>query len=132
MIAIKETAIDCSLHDKSNVSPEDAYECHSFGMNLDPKVYSFIPNIKNEEKSDTIIKLNTTIKEISWRKVPIDGTDYMMRMDKYGKPTFFIYTMESFLQAKRSENMKKELDYVGKVEKKDGVWVINTGAEEVF
>ena len=120
--AIKESAMDCALYDHSNEN--DPIECHTFGINLDPKEYSFVPNMKDEDKTQKINKANQMNVKLEFKKVRLDNIDYAMRVNKDKKPTYFIYTFDSYLENKK--NPSKDLVYVGKIQKIGGDFVINT------
>ena len=127
--AIKESAIDCSLYDHDN--EKDPIECHSFGLNLDPKEYAFVPKLQDEDKTDNIAKANQQRKGLLLREVTIDGITYAMRVTKDKKNTYHIYTYESYMAYKK--NPKSRLVNIGKVIIKSGQRpYINTEIKDDF
>ena len=73
--AVKEASMDCGIHIKSNL--EESLECFSFGNVMNPKLFSYKPNIENEDK-DAYIE-NKNKKPLSWGAVKvIDGKSYAL------------------------------------------------------
>tara|TARA_Y100000389_G_scaffold64500_1_gene60556 strand:+ start:1666 stop:5244 length:3579 start_codon:yes stop_codon:yes gene_type:complete len=92
---VKESSIDCSIHSEGK---EGGLTCYNY-TNLDPRLYSYKPNYKEEQKDD-IVKKN--IKKITWKasKITIKGVDYALRKDKkYG--IGLLYTLEDYQRAVR-------------------------------
>ena len=113
---IKEASIDCAVHSTSSSS--ELLECYSFGNNVDPNVFSYKPNIKDESKDGKQDKLNEVREQWRAKKVTIDDIDYAIRLDNKGKETDMVYDLDSYLQALKNPNVKIML--VGRVIIKDG------------
>lgn len=113
---IKEASIDCAVHSTSSSS--ELLECYSFGNNVDPNVFSYKPNIKDESKDGKQDKLNEVREQWRAKKVTIDDIDYAIRLDNKGKETDMVYDLDSYLQALKNPNVKIML--VGRVVFKDG------------
>jgi hypothetical protein len=126
--AIKESSVDCSLYDHSN--EKDPIECHSFGLNLKSTDYAFVPDIKDEDKTENIDKANQPNIELSLRRTKFDGIDYAERVTKSGKRTYYLYTYDSYLEYKK--NPTKSLVYVGKIRVVNGKPVIDTRKKDDF
>lgn len=120
--AIKEAAIDCSVHSTS--SSGEMLECYSFGNNIDSSSFSYRPNIKDESKDSKQDKLNEVKEDWAAKKVNIDGIDYAIRLDNKGKETNMAYDLDSFLQAQQNPNINILL--VGKIIEKEGKRYIDT------
>mgnify|MGYP001251849808 CR=1 FL=1 len=90
--AIKESAVDCSLHRSKNSS--DSYTCYSF---INPSVnnYMFAPSIENEER-DEIRAKNETTTNMKARVITVDGVKYAMTND------YKVYNYDSFLDAQKN------------------------------
>ena len=67
--AIKETSIDCGVHNRS--SNKEELTCFSFSSN-DPNKYSFVPSI-SQEQSDTVSNIN--VKKVTWKAKLWKGPD---------------------------------------------------------
>ena len=76
--SVKETSIDCSVHSKGRLNPENI-NCFSFTTSDTTKL-SFKPSIA-EEEDDIVRKVNK--KKVTWkaRLVNIEGTKYAFRSD---------------------------------------------------
>ena len=108
--AIKETSIDCGVHNRSNNN--ENLTCFSFSSN-DPNKYSFLPSI-SEEQSDTVGNIN--VKKVTWQakvwKGP-NGKKYAINpKDNH------VYDLDSYKIAIQNKNANPIL--VGKIIKKDG------------
>jgi hypothetical protein len=113
---IKEASIDCAVHSTS--SSNELLECYSFGNNVDPNIFSYKPNIQNENKDGKQNKLNEVKEQWRAKKTTINNVDYAIRLDNKGKETDMIYDLDTYLQALKNPNIKIML--VGKVVNKDG------------
>lgn len=120
--SIKEAAIDCSIHSTNNSN--ELLECYTFGNQVDANVFSYKPNIHDESKDGKQDKLNITKEEWRAKRVKINGIDYALRLDKYGKETDMAYDLDSFLQAQKNPNIPIIL--VGKIVDRDGRKYIHT------
>ena len=90
---IKESSIDCSVYQKNNA--KEGLQCFSLS-GKSAEDFSYVPNIKGEEK-DTTAKINK--KTITWKanKLIVDGKNYALR-----KGTNEVYDFDSFLTALES------------------------------
>ena len=88
--AIKESAMDCSVHSSSKDG--EPLVCYSISS-AKPNKFSYSPSISNEE-SDTITAINR--ETVKWRakKVTIDGKSFAFR-----KETSAVYDLDSYMQA---------------------------------
>ena len=108
--AIKETSIDCGVHNRS--SNKEELTCFSFSSN-DPNKYSFVPSI-SEEQSDNVLNIN--VKKVKWEarvwKGP-DGKKYAVNpKDKT------VYDYDSYMIALKNPEANPIL--VGQIIVKDG------------
>ena len=120
--------MDCALYDHSG--EKDSIECHSFGLNLDPKDYAFVPDLADEDKTENITNANRPDVKLNFQKVVLDGIDHAMRVTEEKKPTFFMYTYDSYREY--AKNPKKGLVYIGKAERVAGKFVLNTEVQDDF
>ena len=99
LIGVKEAAIDCATHIKSNT--KEGLVCLSFGQ---PTVndFSYNPNISQDE-NDTIADINRVV--IDWEAKPFThkptGKRYMLRID-----TRQVYDYDSVIQAKQTPGIR--------------------------
>jgi|UniRef100_A0A6C0JBS5 hypothetical protein len=109
--AVKEAAMDCGVHVKANM--KESLECFSFGNEMNPNVFSYTPNISQEDRDAHIEKLNK--KDIKWRAVKktIDGKEYALRLDSKGDSTNMLYDIETFMLAKTNKTI--DVVYIGKI-----------------
>ena len=108
---VKETAIDCAIQFKSTSS--DDLKCYSFSDESDPNVYSYKPNIANEETDRSIQKVNKKEVIFKARVFTADGKRYAMKMDDQGKPTGILYDIDIYKKAK--EDPEIDMLPVGRV-----------------
>lgn len=110
LTAIKETAMDCSIYSRSD---GESLQCYSFRNETDPTVYGYKPNIKDEEKDRKVQKQN--IKSEIWKakRIEIDGKNYALKIDEFGKRTNLIYDIDSYKQARNNPNIN--IIFVGKL-----------------
>ena len=104
--AVKETAMDCSLHK----GKDNSLTCYSFG-NPKPENFSYVPSLENEEE-DKVSQLNKV--KITWkaRAATINGKKYAIN-----EKTMEVYDFESYLAKnpikigvlKKNESGKNEL-----------------------
>jgi hypothetical protein len=99
MNAVKETSIDCSVHD---LNKNEGLKCLTLGSSSLTS-YSFQPSISGEEK-DTVSKLNQ--QTIQWKAKELTQGDkkYALRPD-----TDELYTYESYVEALRNPGVKPKL-----------------------
>ena len=132
--AIKESAMDCALYDHSG--DKDTMECHSFGLNLSNNDYSFIPNMKDEDKTQNIAKANQPDVKLNFRKAKLDGIEYIVRVviGSSGKPesTGFVYTVDSYREYQRNPGKNVNLVNLGKLVNINGHHVLNTELKDDF
>tara|TARA_B100000035_G_scaffold288163_1_gene273607 strand:- start:2182 stop:5559 length:3378 start_codon:yes stop_codon:yes gene_type:complete len=114
--SIKEAAMDCAVHNKSGSG--EVLECYSFGNELDPKYYSYRPNIENEDRDANLKALNKKQDKFKAKKRKVNGISYALRYDDDGNPTDMLYDLDSFLQAKENPNITARL--VGRLVEEDG------------
>lgn len=90
--AIKESAMDCSLH--SRADSKEPIVCYSFGRPSREK-FAYYPALEREEK-DVVAKIN--VEKITWKakEVTISGKKYA-----YRKETGEVYDLDSYKQAIR-------------------------------
>ena len=114
--SIKEAAMDCAIHSKS--SSGEILECYSFGNELDPKYYSYRPNIENEDRDANLKALNKKQDKFKAKKKKVNGISYALRYDDEGNPTDMLYDLDSFLLAKENPNITAR--FVGRLVEEDG------------
>ena len=116
LLAVKESAIDCSLH--STVGSKEPLVCFSFGKGEpSPSKFSITPSLSGEE-ADTVAQVN--VKKITWKakELRIAGKLYALRED-----TGELYEYDSYQQAVAMPGVEPRL--IGKLIKKpDGTFVI--------
>lgn len=98
--AIKETSIDCNLHQKSN--KREGIMCYTFGS-PSSDVFSYKPDYSTEEK-DSVQAQN--IKKITWRGkiIKIQGVKYVIKNTDETNPKIGeIYDLNSYKQAKKGQ-----------------------------
>ena len=88
--AIKESAMDCSIHSSSKDG--EPLVCYSISS-AKPNKFSYSPSISNEE-SDTITQINRETVKWTAKKVTIDGKYFAFR-----KETNEVYDLDSYKQA---------------------------------
>ena len=90
---IKSSAIDCSIHSKSN----ENIKCFSY-TSKNSNNFMYKTNITGEQK-DKISKINK--KTIEWQAsiIKIAGNDYALKPDKPGVKTGLIYDLDSYQAA---------------------------------
>ena len=116
LMAVKEAAIDCSLH--SSVDSKEPLVCFSFGKTEpSPSKFAITPSLDGEE-ADTVTQTNVT--KISWKakEIRIAGKLFALKEDS-GE----LYEYESYMQALRMPGVDPR--YVGKLNKKpDGTFAV--------
>ena len=116
LLAVKEAAIDCSLH--SSADSKEPLVCFSFGKTEpSPSKFAITPSLDGEE-ADTVGQAN--VKKISWKakEIRIAGKLYALKTD-----TGELYEYESYLQALRMPGVDPR--FVGKLNKKgDGTFAV--------
>jgi hypothetical protein len=120
--SIKEAAIDCAIHSTSDSN--EVLECYSFGNEVDSNIFSFRPNINQEDRDMNIAKQN--VKETEWNAVEFtaNGKKYARRVDDNDKLTNMLYDYDSYLQAIDNPNVTARL--IGKIVDKDNKTFIDT------
>ena len=104
LTAIKETAIDCAIHSKSNI--KEGLVCYTFGS-PPPTAFSYKPEYAAEE-ADVITK--KWKKKITWKAytINIQGKKYVLQRTHPNPKTSVeklvgnIYDLENFKLAKKS------------------------------
>ena len=90
-------------------------------------IFSYKPNIQNENKDGKQNKLNEVKEQWRAKKTTINNVDYAIRLDNKGKETDMIYDLDTYLQALKNPNIKIML--VGKVINKDGKRFIDSNID---
>lgn len=91
--AVKETAMDCSLHkSKSGSKNEEKLVCYTFGK-VSSNEFSTVPNLEMDATQKT--DLNVKTAKITGRTVEIYGVKYIQRKEKNGKYTDELYNAET-------------------------------------
>ena len=103
--SIKETAIDCAIQFRSDNT--EKLECYSFAGENDPNVYSYRPNISDEETDKAVQELNVTETIFKARKYIADGKEFAMKMDDNDKPTGILYDIDTYKQAKENPKIRR-------------------------
>ena len=86
--AVKETAMDCSLHK----SKEEKLVCYTFGK-VSSNEFSSVPNLEMDATQKTDLNVNKA--KITGRTVEIYGVKYIQRKEKNGKYTDELYNAET-------------------------------------
>ena len=97
--AVKETAIDCNIHD---LNKNEGLSCLSFGS-PSSKTFTYKPNITGEE-ADTITQLNQQKIEWTAKELIQNGKKYALREE-----TDELYTYDSYINAVRNPGFKPVL-----------------------
>jgi hypothetical protein len=119
---IKEAAIDCAVHSTS--SSEESLECYSFGNDVDPKLFSYRPNISDDDKDGNHQKLNEAAENWRAKVVKINGINYARRLNENNQETDKVYDLDQYMQAMKNPQVKITL--IGKIIEKDGKKFIDT------
>jgi hypothetical protein len=114
--------MDCAIHYTKD--SDETLECYSFGNQVDPNIYSFKPNIKQEDRDVKIADQNKI--KVSWEaeERDINGTKYALRLDDKGQPTNQLYDYDTYLQAKENPNVTVRL--TAKIIEKNGKQYLDT------
>jgi hypothetical protein len=95
LTAIKETSIDCYLHNNKN----EKLKCFSFGSKKTSD-FSFIPSISGEE-SDEISNINKVVEKWIGIKLVINQKNYVVK-----KGTKEVYDYDSFMEFMKDQLIK--------------------------
>lgn len=87
LMAVKESAIDCSIHARKGSS--ENLQCFTFGP-VTPDKYAFVPSIDNEQ-SDNVAQQNLREKKLKGYEVVIQGIPYVL-----DRTTGYVYDSESY------------------------------------
>jgi len=87
LLAVKESAIDCSIH--SRVGSSERLQCFTFGP-VTPDKYSFIPSIDNEQ-SDNVAQQNQREVRLKGYEIVIQGIPYVL-----DRATGYVYDSDSY------------------------------------
>ena len=119
---IKETSIDCAVHYTKDST--ETLECYSFGNEIDPNVFSYRPNIKQEDRDINIAEQNKV--QIAWEALEYtaNGKTFARRLDESGKPTNQLYDYDTYLQARENKNVTARL--TAKIVEKNGKQFLDT------
>ena len=114
--------MDCAIHYTADSS--ETLECYSFGNEVDKNIFSFRPNINQEDRDTKIATQNK--REVMWNAVEWvgDGKTYALRLDDKGEPTDKLYDYDSYLQAKENPNVTARL--TAKIVEKEGRKFLDT------
>ena len=87
LTAVKESAIDCSLHSKEG--DKEQLQCFTFGS-ISPNKFAYSPSISDEDY-DKVAAINK--KKVTWKavSVTIDGKKYALN-----KENGFVYDLDSY------------------------------------
>ncbi len=120
--SVKESAMDCSIHHNSNSN--ETLECYSFGNEVDENIFSYKPNLLEEDRDVNIKQQNE--EKVSWEAAEWEGNGklYAMRLDKDGKPTNKLYDYDSYISALK--NPKTTARLVAKIVEKNGKTLLDT------
>jgi hypothetical protein len=120
--SVKEAAMDCAIHYTKD--SDETLECYSFGNQVDPNIYSYRPNIKQEDRDMKIAAQNK--QTVNWEAVEWvgDGKTYALRIDSKGNPTNQLYDYDTYLQAKENPNVTARL--TAKIVEKNGKKFLDT------
>ena len=111
--SIKEASFDCAIHNTGKSG--EILECFAFGNETNPKIFSYKPNIEQEDRDTKVQALN--LGKENWRAVRkiLDGKSYALRLDSDGKSTNKLYDLVSFQRARDNPGMGLQAEYVGKI-----------------
>ena len=107
LAAVKESAMDCSLHSSSKDDGEPLV-CYSM-VSRNPNKFSYSPSISQKE-SDTVADVNRTTVKWKAQSIKIQGKSYAFRKD-----TNEVYDLDSYKQAIKIPGVNPIL--IGKLEK---------------
>ena len=107
LAAVKESAMDCTLHSSSKDDGEPLV-CYSM-VSRNPNKFSYSPSISQEE-SDTVAQVNRTTVKWKAQSIKIQGKSYAFRKD-----TNEVYDLDSYKQATKIPGVNPIL--IGKIEK---------------
>ena len=108
LMAIKTTAIDCSLHKDS--SDKDPVVCLSFGK-TNPKEFTTVPQLSNAT-TDEESKINKKVMKVDYDVIKIQGKRFAIKLDQRKKPLASfevgslygeLYDYDSVIQVQRGE-----------------------------
>ena len=108
--AIKETSIDCGVHNRS--SNKEELTCFSFSSN-DPNKFSFVPSI-SQEQSDIVSNIN--VKRVTWKAktwTAPNGKKYAVNPEDNR-----VYDLDSYMVSIKNPEANPILK--GQIIKKDG------------
>ena len=96
LTAIKESAIDCVIH--NTIKSKESLKCFTFG-DIGPRKMAYQPNYATEERDDIRSQLN--VKTVEWKAKSFTyrGKKYALQLKPNGKPTDEVYDYESFALA---------------------------------
>ena len=107
--AIKETSMDCSIHNKSN--SKEGLVCYTFSSPSE-NAYSYKKGYTTEEQ-DVVSKINR--KKIKWKafKITIQGTVYAIRYDMGNVGLGYIKVETSYKEGTNTSASTSEHDIFG-------------------
>jgi hypothetical protein len=129
--SIKESSIDCNLHNKSNI--KEGLVCYKI-QNPKPDKFNYKPIIDTSAK-DEVIKMNMQVVKYKYALVTLktpehpSGKKYVLKkvINDAGQYQFTneVYDYESYKFIKENPGMGGEPDYIGELVKiKDGLYNI--------
>ena len=116
--SIKETSFDCAIHNTGKSG--EILECFGFGNETNAKIFSYKPNIEQEDRDTKVQALNLGKESWRARRKVIDGKAYALRLDENGETTNKLYDLVSFERARDNPGMGLQAEFVGKIIKQDG------------
>ena len=120
--SIKETSFDCAIHNTGKSG--EILECFGFGNETDPKIFSYKPNIEQEDRDTKVQALNLGKENWGAKRKVIDGKAYALRLDENGELTNKLYDIVSFQRVRDNPGMGLQAEFVGKIIKIDGKEVL--------
>ncbi len=120
--SVKESAMDCAIHHTSD--SDETLVCYSFGNEVDNNVFSYKPNLLQEDRDINILQQNE--EKVSWEAVEWegDGKLYALRVDNKGNPTNKLYDYDSYMTAKNNPKVKARL--VANIVERNGKTFLDT------
>jgi len=116
--SIKEASFDCAIHNTGKSG--EILECFSFGNETNSKMFSYKPNIEQEDRDAKVQALNLGKDKWRAKKKTIDGKSYAIRLDSDGNPTNKLYDLVSFQRARENPGMGLQAEFVGTIIKENG------------
>lgn len=116
LMTIKETAIDCIMYQKQNIS--EGVKCYGFNTQ-NPMKYSYVPDYLKEEK-DQVANINKKVETWKGVKVTINGRDYAMKPNLDNPKTGTLYEYESYREYQKNPNYMLKFEGHLRINEKTG------------